>query len=80
MFAGLATHMRQLFYPKVDAGQIDWYDVIPKYGDPTLRSISINPVIMQHANGIYSHPTWSSANSNNSADLAAFIKSTISTQ
>jgi hypothetical protein len=79
-FAGLATYMRQRFYPDVGAGQIDWYDVVPRIGDRTLRSITINPVIMQHANGIYSHPTWSSANSNNSADLAAFIKSTISTQ
>jgi hypothetical protein len=30
MFAGLATYMRQRFYPEVGAGQILWYDVIPK--------------------------------------------------
>jgi hypothetical protein len=82
MFAGLATYVRQRFYPEVDAGQIDWYDVIPRRDDRTLRRIFINPVIMQHANGIYSSPTWSSwssANSNNPADWAAFIKGTIST-
>jgi hypothetical protein len=77
MFAGLATYMRQRFYPDVDAGQIDWFDVIPKHVDGALRSITINPVIMQHANGIYFSPTWSSASSDNSEDLAAFIKGTI---
>jgi hypothetical protein len=57
MFETLATHMRQRFYPKLDAGQIDWFDVVP----PSLYRfvpLSINSVVMQHANGIYDDPEW----------------------
>jgi hypothetical protein len=78
IFAGLATFKRQRFYPDVDAGQLDWYDVIPKHGDRTLMGVTINSVTMQHANGIYSSPTWSNVNSDNSGDWVALIKGTIS--
>jgi hypothetical protein len=45
MFAGLATYMRQRFYPDVDAGQIDWFYVVPLRDDRTLRSLTINGTV-----------------------------------
>ncbi|HEV2424018.1 MAG TPA: hypothetical protein VGZ29_04230 [Terriglobia bacterium] len=57
MFESLATHLRQRFYPKVDAGRIDWFDVVP----PDLYQwmpFTITVVTMQHANGVYSDPSW----------------------
>lgn len=57
MFESLATHLRQRFYPGVDAGHIDWFDVVP----PDLYQwmpFSITAVTMQHANGVYSDPSW----------------------
>jgi hypothetical protein len=61
MFESLATHLRQRFYPKVDAGKIDWYDVQPAEVY-TWRPLTILSVTMQHANGVYSDPAWHKPN------------------
>jgi len=77
MFAPLATYMRQRFYPEIDAGRIDWYDVIPAgvYHRPTT---DILPVRMEHANGIYSKPQWSGDRAPDiPKDWAAFIDETV---
>lgn len=58
----LATHFRQHFYPKVDAGLIDWFDVmLPDAYDttPFRDKLTIHPVTLQHANGVYRDPEWS---------------------
>jgi hypothetical protein len=57
MFAILATYMRQQFYPEVDAGRIDWYDVHPA-SVYRLERTNVLSVALQHANGIYSKPEW----------------------
>jgi hypothetical protein len=48
MFASLATYIRQQFYPDVDAGRIDWYDVMPA-GVYHTRRTEILQVTMEHA-------------------------------
>jgi hypothetical protein len=61
MFESLATHFRQQFYPKVDPGLIDWFDVVPPDAyDPGSwpRKITINPITLLHANGVYRNPEW----------------------
>jgi hypothetical protein len=63
MIESLATHFRQQFYPKVDPGLIDWFDVVPPNtysSGPPFDKLSIDPVTMQHANGVYANPEWSS--------------------
>ncbi len=76
MIESLATHLRQHFYPKVDPGLIDWFDVVPPntyYG----MDLAINYVTMQHANGVYSHPSWRGTNENLAEDWVAFVLDTI---
>ena len=75
MFAGLATYMRQRFYPDVDAGQIDWYDVHPA-SVYRLERTNVLSVALQHANGIYSKPEWGRGPAI-SEDWAAFINETV---
>jgi len=75
MFASLATFMRQQFYPDVDAGQIDWYDVQPE-NVYRFRETEILQVTMQHANGVYSKPEWRRGPAI-SEDWAAFIDETV---
>ncbi len=75
MFASLATYMRQQFYKDVDAGRIDWYDVIPA-GVHHTRRTEILPVTMEHSNGIYSKPEWSPGTTI-STDWRAFINETV---
>jgi len=75
MFASLATYMRQQFYKDVDAGRIDWYDVIPA-GVHHTRRTEILPVTMEHSNGIYSKPEWGPGTAI-SADWRAFVEETI---
>jgi hypothetical protein len=78
MFESLATYMRQRFYPDVDAGRIDWYDVVPAGVYHLRESTEIDPVTMQHANGIYSNPSWwHKAAAAVPEDWAAFISETI---
>src|SRR5207249_2391073 len=59
MFESLATHLRQRFYPKVDAGSIEWFDVFPP-DTYAFMGLTINSVTMKHANGVYSDPEWHS--------------------
>ena len=75
MFSSLATYMRQRFYADVDAGRIDWYDVHPARVYGMMRT-QILSVVMEHANGIYSRPEWSSGPAT-SEDLCTFIEETI---
>jgi hypothetical protein len=77
MFESLATYMRQRFYPDVDAGRIDWYDVVPAGVYHSRESTEIDPVTMQHANGIYSDPSWARTTSPIPEDWAAFVNETI---
>lgn len=61
MIESLATHFRQHFYPKVDPGLIEWFDVVPPdiYDTPPFHGKpTIHPVTLQHANGVYRHPQW----------------------
>jgi hypothetical protein len=75
MFAILATYMRQQFYPEVDAGRIDWYDVHPA-SVYRLERTNVLSVALQHANGIYSKPEWGQGPAI-SEDWAAFINETV---
>jgi hypothetical protein len=77
MMESLATHLRQQFYPKVNPGEIDWFDVVPANTYSSLEKLSINSVSMEHANGVYFHPTWSPANDNIPEDWTAFILGTV---
>jgi hypothetical protein len=76
MFGPLATYMRQRFYPEVDAGLIDWYDVLPAGVYHSRDETEIHPVTLQHANGIYSDPAWARSH-DIPADWVAFINQTI---
>ena len=61
MIESLATHFRPHFYPKLDPGLIDWFDVIPPgtYDTAPFRDkLTIHPVRLQHANGVYRDPEW----------------------
>lgn len=72
MLESLATHLRQRFYPDVDAGCIDWFDVVP----PDLYEyigFTIHPVTMQYANGVYSDPSWLVPNADIAEDWRALI-------
>lgn len=75
MFACLATLMRQHFYPDVDASRIDWFDVLPKDVYSERLRTDIIPVVMQHANGIYSESSWSGPEP--SQDWVAFVEAVI---
>ncbi len=75
MIESLATLMRQQFYPKLDAGLIDWFDVIPANTYNRFTELEINPVTLRHANGVYSDPEWS--NQDIPPDWVAFIEDTI---
>jgi hypothetical protein len=79
MVESLATHFRQRFYPKVDPALIDWFDVIPPDAYDTApfhEKLTIHPVSMQHANGVYSDPSWSSGE-NLPADWIDFVAGVI---
>lgn len=76
MLESLATHLRHHFYPEVDAGRIDWFDVVP----PDLYKFigfTIHPVTMEYANGVYSNPSWEAPNVDISEDWRTFIAETI---
>ncbi|MHB1952492.1 MAG: hypothetical protein ACYCOU_01990 [Sulfobacillus sp.] len=75
MFEILATHMRQCFYPDVDASQIDWFDVFPP--GVYWSFLIVSAVSMQQANGIYSKPSWTGIDHDAWADWVAFIRDTI---
>jgi hypothetical protein len=77
MVESLASHLRQQFYPKVDPCQIDWFDVIPPRTYSSVDKLSISAVSLQHANGVYSSPSWHPANLHISDDWTAFILATI---
>jgi hypothetical protein len=74
IFENLATHLRQRFYPNVDAGLIDWYDVVPaglnNYSSDPMR---IDRVQMTSSNGVYSSPSWSRYQSPSGDDWAHFV-------
>lgn len=75
MIESLATYLRQKFYPDVDAGRIDWFDVRPP--DPYwYKKVNINLVTMQHANGVYSDPDWEEL-TDVAEDWKALIEETI---
>lgn len=76
MFESLATHLRQRFYPNVDAGKIDWFDVFPA-DVYVLMPFTIDSVVMKHVNGVYSHPEWHSTKETLSEDWRAIITDTI---
>jgi hypothetical protein len=76
MFAQLATSMRQQFYPNLDAGRIDWYDVIPA-GVYQRKITHILPVQMEHANGVFAKPKWSLNMNGIPKDWVALIDETI---
>jgi hypothetical protein len=78
MVASLATFMRQSFYSRVDPGLIDWFDVIPAktYGD-FPSALVIHAVTLEHANGIYSNPSWSGTDKALLGDWRDFIQETI---
>ncbi len=75
MVEDLATLMRQQFYPKVDPGLIDWFDVEPPHTYYLRPDLIIHPVRMRHLNGIYSDPEWDSQEV--SPDWAAFVEKVI---
>jgi len=77
MVESLATLMRLRFYPKLDPGLIDWFDVVPPGTYDMFREIVIHAVTLQHANGVYSDPDWSGAPDDPSGDWRAFIEATI---
>jgi hypothetical protein len=57
-----AMHLRQQFYTKVDRPSSTWFDAVPPdaYEDSSWpRKPTIDPVMMQHANGVYRDPEWS---------------------
>ncbi len=77
MIESLATFLRQKFYPDVEAGHIDWFDVRP----PEIyftRELNITTVTMQHANGVYSNPKWHDVTGNVAPDWQVMIEETIS--
>ncbi|MDQ2843575.1 MAG: hypothetical protein M3Y72_21545 [Acidobacteriota bacterium] len=76
MVESLATYLRQRFYPKVDAGLIDWFDVVPPNTYSSVDKLSISAVSLQHANGVYSDPSWSKGDAL-PEDWIAFITDTI---
>jgi hypothetical protein len=76
MFESLATHLRQRFYPNVDAGKIDWFDVFPA-DVYVLMPFTIESVVMKHVNGVYSHPEWHSTKETLSEDWRKIITDTI---
>jgi hypothetical protein len=60
---------------KVDPGLIDWFDVVPPdaYEDGSWpRKLTIYPVSLQHANGVYRYPEWSNGD-NLSQDWINFV-------
>ena len=75
MVEELATLMRQRFYPGVDPGLIDWFDVEPPNTYYLRPDLIVHPVRMQHRNGIYSDPEWQSEEV--SPDWTAFIEKVI---
>ena len=77
MFESLATHLRQRFYPRTDAGKMDWFDVHPAGVYQSQVRTTILSVQMQHANGIYSRPEWSSTEGSLAEDWRALINETI---
>jgi hypothetical protein len=77
MMESLATHLRHQFYPKVDPGKIDWFDVVPPNTYSSVDKFTINFVSMKHANGVYTDPVWSRENDNIPSDWIAFILDTI---
>jgi hypothetical protein len=76
IFESLATHLRQKFYPNVDAGKIDWFDVYPP-DVYILMPFTVELVIMKHVNGVYSHPEWRSAKEIMTEDWLTIITDTI---
>ena len=62
--------------PKVAPGLIDWFDVCPAETYSSLDKLTIHPVSMQHANGVYDNPSWS-AGDNLPEDWVAFINDAI---
>jgi hypothetical protein len=79
MVASLATLMRQNFYPKVDPGLIDWFDVIPAetHSRNFPSALVVHAVTLQHANGVYSNPSWSGADEKALGNWIEFIQETI---
>jgi hypothetical protein len=77
MMESLAAHLRHQFYPKVDPGKIDWFDVVPPNTYSSVDKFTINFVSMKHANGVYTDPGWSRENDNIQPDWIAFIEDTI---
>jgi hypothetical protein len=72
VFESLATFLRQRFYPHVDAGKIDWFDVYPA-DVYILIPLTIHSVTMKHANGVYSYPEWHSTQDTISEDWRTLI-------
>lgn len=77
MVESLATLLRHEFYPKLDPALIDWFDVIPTDTYLARNELSIDSVVMQHANGVYSDPEWSAFDMNSNQDWVAFVEETI---
>ena len=76
MIESLATFLRQKFYPEVDAGLIDWFDVRPAEIYFT-HELNIAAVTMKHANGVYSNPKWHEVTDKLAPDWLALIEETI---
>jgi hypothetical protein len=76
MIESLATFLRQKFYPEIDAGLIDWFDVRPAETYFT-HELNIASVVMEHANGVYSDPKWHDVTDNLAPDWLAMIEETI---
>jgi hypothetical protein len=78
MAASLATLLRQQFYPKIDPGLIDWFDVVPPHAYNFHTDLTIHPIAMRHANGVYSDPDWDISSSDNlPEDWEQIIRDTI---
>ena len=77
MIESLATFLRQKFYPDVEAGHIDWFDIRPPETYFT-RELNITSVTMQHANGVYDDPEWDDVTGKVAPDWLALIEETIS--
>ncbi len=79
MIESLATFLRHRFYSGLDPDLIDWFDVIPStvYPGMGLRKLGVQVVVMQHTNGVYSHPVWCGYPQEPVGDWLAFIEETI---
>jgi hypothetical protein len=68
-----------VFRPLISSSLIDWFDVVPPNtysSGPPFDKLTIDPVTMQHANGVYSNPEWSNGD-NLPQDWTSFVAAVV---